>query len=84
VPVRNENTGGATGWCLEPHDLWVSKAVAGRPNDIEFCRALLRSGYVDATVLHERLRVTPVEGETLRFAQELARAPLSRRGETDA
>lgn len=21
VPVRNENTRGATGWCLEPHDL---------------------------------------------------------------
>ena len=34
VAVRNENTLGATGWCLEPHDLWVSKAIAGRPKDL--------------------------------------------------
>jgi hypothetical protein len=30
VPIHNENTGGATGWCLEVHDLAVSKLVAGR------------------------------------------------------
>jgi len=22
------------------HDLWISKAIAGRPKDVEFCRAL--------------------------------------------
>ena len=30
VAVRNDNTRGATGWCLEPHDLVLSKLVAGR------------------------------------------------------
>ena len=30
VPIHNENTGGATGWCLEVHDLAASKLVAGR------------------------------------------------------
>jgi hypothetical protein len=29
VPVHNENTGGAIGWCLDVHDLAVSKLVAG-------------------------------------------------------
>jgi hypothetical protein len=30
VPIANENTGGATGWCLEIHDLLLSKyAQAG-------------------------------------------------------
>ena len=30
VSIRNENTHGATGWCLEVHDLAVSKLAAGR------------------------------------------------------
>lgn len=29
-PLSNENTGGATGWCLDPHDLAYSKLAAGR------------------------------------------------------
>jgi uncharacterized nucleotidyltransferase DUF6036 len=36
VPVRNENTGGATGWCLEAHDLAISKLIAGRERDWDF------------------------------------------------
>ena len=28
VPICNENTGGATGWCLDVHDLAASKLVA--------------------------------------------------------
>jgi hypothetical protein len=32
VAVRNANTRGATGWCLEVHDLIVSKLAAGREN----------------------------------------------------
>ena len=26
------------------HDLWISKAIAGRPKDIEFCQALVERG----------------------------------------
>jgi hypothetical protein len=42
VPLRNENTGGATGWCLEVHDLAASKLAAGREKDLDFVRVLLR------------------------------------------
>jgi hypothetical protein len=42
IPLRNENTGGAIGWCLEVHDLAASKLVAGREKDLEFVRVLLR------------------------------------------
>lgn len=35
------------GWCLEPHDLWVSKAAAGREKDRDFCVALAHAGLVD-------------------------------------
>jgi len=36
IPIRNQNTRNATGWCLEVHDLAVSKLVAGREKDVEY------------------------------------------------
>jgi len=54
VPVRSENTGGATGWCLEPHDLVLSKCAAGRERDWEFAREALRHGLVDSDELQRR------------------------------
>lgn len=50
-----EPASGVVAWCLEPHDLWVSKAVAGRAKDAEFCDALIRRGLVDAEVLRVRV-----------------------------
>ena len=47
VPLHNENTGGATGWCLEVHDLAVSKLVAGREKDLAFVHGLLKYGLTD-------------------------------------
>lgn len=40
--------------CLDPHDLVVSKLVAGREKDYEFARALLEAGLVRANVLRAR------------------------------
>lgn len=48
-------TNGVTAWCLEPHDLWIAKAVAGRDKDVEFCRATLQLRLVDPAVLRGRL-----------------------------
>lgn len=61
VAVRNENTGGATGWCLETHDLAASKLAAGRERDIEFVTALLRHGLIDPTVMRARIEQTPLD-----------------------
>jgi hypothetical protein len=55
VPICNENTGGATGWCLEAHDLAASKLVAGRPRDLDFVTVLVRERMVDRPVLRERV-----------------------------
>jgi hypothetical protein len=55
VPICNENTGGATGWCLEVHDLAASKLVAGRPRDLDFVTALVRERMVDRAVLRQRV-----------------------------
>jgi hypothetical protein len=63
VPVRNVNTRGATGWCLEPHDLVLSKYVAGRDKDDRFVRAAIGRGLVDPETLLGRLAALPVDGE---------------------
>ena len=55
VRYETPSTNGVVAWCLDPHDLWISKAVASRPKDIEFCNALLRDGIVVAERLRERL-----------------------------
>lgn len=56
VPYRNRNTGGTVAWCLEIHDLWISKAVAGRDKDRRFCASLLGLRLVEVEVLTARLR----------------------------
>lgn len=63
VPLVNANTSGATGWCLEPHDLVVAKLVAGREKDIVYIRALVGQGIVDPALVVERLGQTAIEPE---------------------
>jgi hypothetical protein len=55
VRFESPGTNGVVAWCLEPHDLWVSKAIAGRPKDVEFCRALVERALVDGAQLRDRL-----------------------------
>lgn len=55
VRFETPGTNGVVAWCLEPHDLWVSKAIAGRPKDLEFCRALIDGGLVTEDRLRNRL-----------------------------
>lgn len=74
VPLRNENTAGATGWCLEVHDLAVSKLVAGRAKDLEFLDVLLRHGMARSATVRERLRLTAIDPTRAALAeQRLAR-----------
>ncbi len=54
---------GARAHCLEPHDLVVSKLVAGRDKDHEFADALLAEGMVSAQTLIERAAALPVAAE---------------------
>ncbi len=54
VPIRGQNTNGATGWCMEPHDLVIAKLAASRAKDIEFCRAAWDAGLLDRSILRAR------------------------------
>jgi hypothetical protein len=59
IPVRNENTRGCTGWCLELHDLAASKLAAGREKDMEFLRGMRLEGLIDPATLRTRIKATP-------------------------
>ena len=61
VPVRNENTRGHTGWCLEPHDLVVAKTIAGREKDLRFLEGAARARLVERDTLLNRLSDTEVD-----------------------
>jgi hypothetical protein len=56
VRVVSPATGGATGLCLELHDLAVSKLAAGRDSDLAFVGAMLQYRLVRVDVLAERIR----------------------------
>ncbi len=63
IPVRNQNTGGGTGFCLEVHDLAISKLIAGREKDFAFVAGLLRHGLANVHALQQRLGDTPLDPE---------------------
>jgi hypothetical protein len=63
VPIQNENTGGATGWCLEIHDLLLSKCFAGRERDWEFVEGALRHRLAPPEELRRRVADLPVGDE---------------------
>jgi hypothetical protein len=63
--IADANTRGATGWCLEPHDLVLSKYVAGRDKDRRFARAALAAGLIHEQTLLERLESMPLDPPTI-------------------
>lgn len=74
VRFETPATAGVVAWCLEPHDLWVSKAIAGRPKDLDFCRALVERGLVHGRQLRQRLDLVAELDDRVRGAV-LARIP---------
>ena len=61
VSVRNENTNGVTGLCLEAHDLAVSKLVAQRTKDTNFIQQLVKHGMINEETMLSRLDGTDLQ-----------------------
>ncbi len=59
------------GRCLEPHDLVVSKLVAGRQKDLEFARALIEYEFVAVSKLHERAEMLDQPNAVVRRVRTL-------------
>ncbi len=70
IPVHARTLRGVEvrGWCPETHDLAVAKIIAGRPKDVEYCRALVRLGYISRERLVERLADTRISSAQAKFA----------------
>jgi hypothetical protein len=78
VPVRNENTRGNTGWCLELHDLAVSKLAAGRDKDLSFVSAMLAHKFINAGTVRERIAMVRNKEQASLAEQRLNRVTGSR------
>jgi hypothetical protein len=63
IQVSSPATHGATGLCLEPHDLAIAKLVAGREKDHAFVAELLRYNLINLSVLNERASITSLPDE---------------------
>ena len=61
VIVKNENTNGIAGLCLEVHDLAISKFVAGRYKDLEFIQELIRQEMIRKNIVLTRLDETDLQ-----------------------
>lgn len=58
IPIRNENTRGATGLCLDVHDLAVSKLVPWHDKDRRFLEDLVLYRMIDEATVRARLADT--------------------------
>jgi uncharacterized nucleotidyltransferase DUF6036 len=74
IVVRNENTRGAKGLCLEIHDLLVSKVVAGREKDFAYFEVAAKNHMADPEELLRRLGTVEIAPEV----REKARAVIER------
>jgi len=61
--IFNDNTGGVTAWCIDKHDLILSKLYANREKDIEFFKAMMSLSLLTKKTLLKGLNTMPI-GET--------------------
>jgi hypothetical protein len=71
VPICSAATRGATGYCLEVHDLLISKYVANREKDRRFVRAAIAHSLVQINIVRMRLGATDVEDVVRRNIEAL-------------
>lgn len=64
VEVRNDNTRQVTARCLDPHDLAVSKLVAGREKDLDFLIEMARNHLLDEDTILQRIAMLPATETT--------------------
>ena len=69
IAISNENTNGATGLCLEPHDLAASKLAAGREKDLGFVEILLREKMIDYKELAKCIDTLPLPAQQIEAIQ---------------
>lgn len=77
IPQRVASNRRPVAWCLEIHDLVLSKCAAGRERDWEYARQALMAGLLDADVLLARIPDLPVAAETRDHIEKMLRSIIS-------
>lgn len=77
IPRRVASNRTPIAWCLEIHDLVLSKCAAGRERDWEYAREALKSGLLDADVLLARIPDLPVAAQTRDHIEMMLRSIIS-------
>lgn len=82
VKLENDNTDGAIGWCLEPHDLAFSKLAAHREKDVAFVTELLRHKMIRPSMVERLVSGTRDDGLRNSMAEywEICRCGLQGQG----
>jgi hypothetical protein len=75
VAVHTEETGGATGWCLDPHDLILSKYVPFREKDEAFILEVVHHRLVRRERLLALLATMPVDAAVRQRIEAQIRMP---------
>lgn len=77
VPARMGSKRSPVAWCLEVHDLVLSKCAAGRDRDWEFAAEALRAALVQGDVLLARVADLPVGGTARTHVDNMLRSIVS-------
>ncbi len=77
VRLSNPNTGGATGLCIDVHDLVLSKYAAGHERDMEFNRELAHHGIVSMRKLARLVPSMPIDDQHKRLILDRIRADFA-------
>lgn len=75
--VSGPETRGVTGFCLDPHDLALSKYAAARPKDREFNRVMIQHGYINRKTLSALLGEMPLDAGHRRRIDDMIKADFA-------
>jgi hypothetical protein len=73
IPLRVASTQRAVAYCLERHDLVLSKCARGDQRDWDYARAATSSGLVDAAELRRRVPDLPLPPDQQDFIARMLR-----------
>ena len=79
IPPRPGSDLSAVAWCLEVHDLVLSKCAAGRDRDWDYAREAIRTSLVEGRALLERVEDLPLPSAGRDHVAAMLRGILSAR-----
>jgi hypothetical protein len=77
IPRRVASKRTAVAWCIEVHDLVLSKCAAGRERDWDYATEALEAGIVQADVLLARVPDLPVTEELRDHIEKMLRSIIA-------